>query len=267
MRVMARRRFRKVWVRAALALCVAPFLLTASLADAQTKGKGKKQKDPCDPTYVPAKGETPPTCPGVQEVPLQPSQGHASLAATPPPVQKKQPTRRVTTPARAVVNSPGFRMTRDGVTKIYLQIHGKPTVQQYATRAGVTYVLSDSRVPVTNNRHALMTQYFNTPVADARLRPYRNDVHLQIDLRAPSVPTAKLIELVKDEVVMLEVSFPAGDYYQQIPTGPMRGVPTRGRRGNSQSYSGGTPPPGARGGRTTPPSTGSPSSVLGPPAP
>ena len=266
MQGMARRRFSQTWVRAAV-LLAAPFLLTTSLADAQTKGK--KKKDPCDPTYVPAKDEPPPTCPGVTEVQLQPAQGPASLAPTPPPVPKKKPaaTKKADADKPATVNVPGFRMTRTGETKIFVQIHGKPEVRQYATRAGVTYVLSDCRVPVYNNRHPLMTQYFNTPVSDARLRQHRKDVHLQIDLRAPSSPTARLIELVKDEVALLEVTFPAGNYYAQIPSGPMRGIPGRGKRRN-ESYSGGTPPPGSRGNRgSAPPATGGRSSVLGPPAP
>lgn len=255
-----------------MALCVAPLLWTVAPADAQTAGK-KPKKDPCSPTYVPAEGEAPATCPGVQEVPLVPAQtqGAAAFTATPPPVEKdKKKTRqlrRAGTEPRAVVNSPGFRMARNGGSKIYVQIHGAPTVRQYTTRGGVTYVLSNARVPVTNNRHPLMTQYFNTPVADARLRPYKGDVHLEIDLRAPAAPTAKLVELVKDKVVMLEVTFPPGNYYQHIPrTGP-RGMP---RRGNTQSYTGTTPPPGSRAARDSGPSntgTSTRSSVLGPPAP
>ena len=268
---MAHRRLRTVWSRTLVALCAAPLFWTVSLADAQTGRRPKK--DPCDPSYVPAKGEAPATCPGVKDVPLVPAQSEAApsqaaLAPTPPPVQRKtRQLRGANTSDRAVVNNPGFRMNANGGSKIFVQIHGKPTVRQFVTRSGVTYVLSNARVPVRNNRHPLMTQYFNTPVADARLRQYKDDVHLQIDLRASAAPTTKLIELVKDKVVMLEVSFAPGNYYQYIPTTG----PRRQRRGNTKSYTGTTPPPGSRATRgSRQRDTGgssSRSSVLGPPAP
>ncbi len=242
-------------MRAALALCVAPLLLTASPADAQTKGKAKK--DPCDPTYVPAKGETPPICPGVTDVPVQPTQGTASLAPTPPPVEPQPRIRRADPPpTKAIANSPGFRMMPDGSSKIFLQIHGSPSVKQIATRGGVTYVLSDCRVPMNNNRRPLMTQYFNTPIADARLRQFQGDVHLRIDLRATVAPTPRLVELVPGKVVLLEVTFPAGNYQQYIPGD--------GRRGRSRAGRGAPPP--APSGRAAPP-RGQTNSVLGPPAP
>ena len=262
-------------MRAAVACCVAPLLVATAPAHAQSdspKDKSKSAKpavqvdERCSPTYVPKKGETPPTCPGVTEVPLQPAQGVARQAATPPPVKSRRARmRRKATEARAVINSPGFRMSRNGQSRIFVQIHGKPTVHQYVTRGGVTYVLSHARVPVHNNRHPLMTQYFNTPVADARLRQHRGDVLLRIDMRAPAAPTPRFVELVKDKVTMLEVTFPAGNYYRHIPRGPKRGIP--GRRGPRDPHRSGSAPPGARGRRSPPPDSGSRSSVLGPPAP
>ncbi len=153
-------------------------------------------------------------------------------------------------------------MARDGSSKIFLQVHGTPTVQQYATRSGVTYVFSNCRVPVYNNRHPLLTQYFNTPVADAALRQMRTDVQLRIDLRAPAVPTARLIELVPGKTVMLEVTFPAGNYYHQIPTSD------RLRPARPKSYPRSAPHgTKSRHGRTTSPSNDSRSSVLGPAVP
>lgn len=246
---MGPRSSRYARVRAAVALCMAPLLLTVSLADAQTARN--QPKDPCDPTYVPKKGEAPPTCPGVKEVTLEQPQGASAFAATPPPVEKPPPRARgVEATSRAVVNAPAFRMLRDGSSKVFVQVHGVPTVKQVTTRSGVTFVLSDCRVPVNNNRHALMTHYFNTPVADARLRQFRNDVHFNVDLRANAVPTARLVELVPGKVVVLEVTFPPGHYYEGLPGDPERGrgKADRGRRSRGNRGSSG-------------------SGVLGPPAP
>jgi hypothetical protein len=148
-------------------------------------------------------------------------------------------------------------MMPDGSSKIFLQIHGTPSVKQIATRGGVTYVLTDCRVPVNNNRHPLMTQYFNTPIADARLRQFQGDVHLRIDLRATVAPTPRLIELVPGKVVLLEVTFPPGNYQQYIPGDARRG---RGARAGQGA------PPAARTDRAAP-SRGQTGSVLGPPAP
>lgn len=265
MNLMRARRSRHGWARG-IAACVLPTILFVSVAGAQPKDRAPRVVDRCDPAYVPKKGETPPTCPGVKEIILEPAKGGAPVAPTPPPVPGKAERvqiRRAAQPARAVVNQPGFRMTSSGATRIYLQVHGTPKVHQYETRSGLTYVLSDARVPVQNNRHPLMTQYFNTPVADAQLRQVKDNVHLRIDLRAPASPQARFIELVPGKVVVLEVTFPPGNYYQHIPVT----VPNRRSRGSDPNRSG-SPPPGARGSRTPPPAyDDTPSNVLGPAAP
>ncbi|OQB14250.1 MAG: hypothetical protein BWY17_02540 [Deltaproteobacteria bacterium ADurb.Bin207] len=245
---MGPRSSRTAWFRAAVVLCAVPILTTSSFAAAQTAKNASK--DPCDPTYVPKKGETPPACPAVKDLVLERSDGAKPFAATPPPVEKPPPRAKTTTPpARAIVNSPAFRMQRDGSSKVFVQVHGTPSVRQITTRNGVVFVLTDCRVPVYNNRHALMTHYFNTPIADARLRQFRNDVHFNIDLRANATPTARLLELVPGQVSVLEVTFPPGHYYESIPSDPPRGRKrtAHGRRSRESRRDGG--------------------GVLGPPAP
>jgi hypothetical protein len=147
-------------------------------------------------------------------------------------------------------------MMRDGSSKVFVQVHGKPAIKQFATRGGVTYLLPGCRVPVSNNRHALMTQYFNTPISGVRLRQVGDNVLLTVDLRANATPQPRIVELAADKVVLLEVVFPPGNYYNQIPTGPTRSA---GRLNRHQEHE------RRHGHRDTSPPSGN--SVLGPPAP
>jgi len=246
---MGPRFLRGVRATAVVALGVA---FTASAApSAEAQARKKATTDPCDPSYVPKKGEVLPSCPGVKLLSLEPFQSAtASVAATPPPVETNRTGAR--TSGQAVVNAPAFQMLRDGSSKVYVQVHGVPKVTQITTRSGVTFVLSDSRVPINNNRHALLTNHFNTPVADARLAQFHNDVHLRVDLRANVEPVARLVELVRGQTVMLEVTFPPGNYYTEPIRDPERGHRSKstgdgqrrrsGARGSSQSDGGFGPP-------------------------
>jgi len=217
---------------AAIALCLSLSISFGSAADAQPK-KGVIT-DPCDPAYVPKRGENPPVCPGSRVLQLEPMPKQARGLATPPSVE----TPRAKGPAgqgRIVVNAPAFQMLRDGSSKVYVEIHGVPAVKQVITRGGVTYVMTDCRVPVANNRHALLTNHFNTPVSDARLSQNRGDVLLRIDLRTPVEPMARLFELVPGKAVLLEVTFPPGSYVTEPIADPERGTRGNGSRGGKRS--------------------------------
>lgn len=257
---MGCRSFRSRWSCAAFALVLAPFMLAAPLAGAQSR---RAAADPCAPDAPPPKkGQPPPKCPEGQEVPVVTEPSGPMRAADPPPAPTTASGRRAIQrkeDVRAVVSSPGFRMMRDGSSKVFVQVHGKPTIKQFATRGGVTYVLPNCRVPVTNNRHALMTQYFNTPISGARLRQAGDNVLLTVDLRANATPQPRIVELVPNKVVLLEVVFPPGNYYRQIPTDPAGPRQRRGNRHRDQDRRGGS--------RGSPPPSSGGNSVLGPPAP
>jgi hypothetical protein len=233
-------------------LCIAFALSVAPFADAQARKS--TAIDPCDPAYVPKKGETPAACPGVVDVVLEPSQGaSAAFPKNPPPVESRRTAQQQ---GRAVANAPAFQMLRDGSSKLYLQVHGVPKVSQVTTRGGVTYVLSNCAVPIHNNRHALLTNHFNTPVSDARLRPFQHDVHFRIDLRANVIPKARLVELEPGKVVMLEVTFPPGNYAVDPARDPERG---RKKSGDDTQPSKTRNPSG--------PNKSEPSTEFGPPVP
>lgn len=106
---------------------------------------------------------------------------------------------------------PGFRLNADGSTQIFVQLTSPVPVEEEKGPNTLTYTLKGARVALRNNRHALVTTSFNTPVARARLVETDEDVKLVIELRSATTPTETTAPAEHGRAVV-EVSFPPGDY-------------------------------------------------------
>ena len=151
-------------------------------------------------------------------------------------------------------------MRRDGSSVLYVQILGAPSIQQVKAPGRFIITIPNSKVPVHNNRRILRTRYFNTPIADARLKQVKDNVQVIIDLRANVSPKVTVSPVVQGKVSLLQVVFPAGSYYVRRD----EPIPARGRRARGSRSSSGTI---HRSHRRTAPPTSSHRSVMGPPSP
>lgn len=111
----------------------------------------------------------------------------------------------------AVATFPGFRLLPDGRSRIYVELTRSVSVDERRAEGMLIYVIRDARVPVRNNRNALITTHFATPVGRARLLKAGRDVELIIDLRKNASATQKVVA-GENGGARLEVDFPAGDY-------------------------------------------------------
>jgi hypothetical protein len=108
--------------------------------------------------------------------------------------------------------SPGYRGLPGGGSQIYVQLSSNVAPQLIKSAGSLTFVFAGFHVPVHNNRHALETQYFNTPVSDARLVQSKDDVRLVIVLRVPVDPVQRVVEVERGKTWELQLDFPAGKY-------------------------------------------------------
>ncbi len=155
----------------------------------------------------------------------------------------------------AIATFPGFRVLPGGASRIYVELTKGVTVDERRAQGMLVYVLHDARVLVRNNRNALLTTHFNTPVGRARLVTSGRDLELVIDLRAAANATQKVVA-GEGGSARLEVDFPAGDYP------PMPGMfepPAKGR-GEEPEPGGDSPSP------HTPPTSAAPPAASTPPA-
>ncbi|MET0593978.1 MAG: hypothetical protein ABW133_14850 [Polyangiaceae bacterium] len=124
----------------------------------------------------------------------------------------------------AVATFPGFRLLPDGRSRIYVELTKSVSVDERRADGMLIYVIHDARVPVRNNRNALLTTHFNTPVGRARLLSVGPDLELVIDLRAAANATQKIVP-ADGGGARLEIDFAAGDF----PPAPGMFEPVKGR--------------------------------------
>ncbi len=93
------------------------------------------------------------------------------------------------------VYQPGFEGGRDKGSTFFVVMSKKPDVVEQPTDDRLVYVVKNARVRTWNNHHALVTTFFATPVASARLVQVKKDVHFVLDLRAPAKPRWETVQL------------------------------------------------------------------------
>jgi hypothetical protein len=135
----------------------------------------------------------------------------ASLGSREGSPARRRPRAGRARPDAAVATFPGFRLLPDGKSRIYVELTKAVSVEERRGTGVLVYVIRDARVPVRNNRNALITTHFPTPVGRARLLSAGPDIELLIDLRQAASATHKVVA-GENGGARLEVDFPAGDY-------------------------------------------------------
>lgn len=111
---------------------------------------------------------------------------------------------------------PGFEELSDGGTRLFVELTKTVPVEELRAPGAITYVMHGMQVRLRNNRNALVTVHFNTPVLRARLVPHGKDLHFVVELRANVIPTWRVAQ-GKDGTSVLQVDFPKGDYLSGAP--------------------------------------------------
>lgn len=88
-------------------------------------------------------------------------------------------------PNAPIAMYPGFRMLADGTSQVWVYVSRKVTVTAASTTGQPTFVLTGAQVAVRNNTNALVTEYFDTPLARARLKRDPAGAQLVLELREP----------------------------------------------------------------------------------
>lgn len=82
-------------------------------------------------------------------------------------------------PNAPIAMFPGFRMLGDGSSQLWVHVTKKVNVSAAAT----SFALVGAQVNVRNNTNALVTEFFDTPLARARLKPDASGAQLVLELR------------------------------------------------------------------------------------
>lgn len=103
----------------------------------------------------------------------------------------------------------GFRVLPDGSTRIFVDLSGRAPVTKREREGELVYTLKGARLAAANNKNALVTTHFDTPVSRARLVPSSDDIELVIELRAETAASHRVLRR-DGEAAQLQIDFPAG---------------------------------------------------------
>lgn len=112
-----------------------------------------------------------------EEKPAGPTEGY-SWSVKPAKGGKWRPKKKLD-PHTPIATFPGFRLLADGSSQVWVHVTKKVTV----TAAATSFVLVGAHVAVRNNTHALVTEYFDTPLARAKLKSDAAGAQLVLELR------------------------------------------------------------------------------------
>ncbi|MBN2716743.1 MAG: hypothetical protein JXX14_12895 [Deltaproteobacteria bacterium] len=108
---------------------------------------------------------------------------------------------------------PGFMMTDDGGSRVFLQTTGP---LQYKIKAGkkkVVMTFHNTSVFLYNNRNPLVTQHFNTPVARINLKKRKKTTELILSMKTEAAPSVSQLTDA-DGYNYLFIDFGPGNYPQ-----------------------------------------------------
>ena len=169
----------------------------AALADPPAQGAPA----PAAPTPTPAPAPAAP----VKAAPAAPAA--AKTAAKAAPAKKKKKKKDVDAPVTGpIATYPGFRMLDGGGSRVFVTLSKKLAVTEHKAEGKLTYRIQGARVPTANNRRALITTFFSTPVSRAELVERDGDVDLVIEVRSAGAPQFRIVE--NDKGAELQVDFP-----------------------------------------------------------
>lgn len=108
---------------------------------------------------------------------------------------------------RVVVAWPGFQMTESG-SRLFLAVSAVPRMTPVNEAGKLVYRLERASVPLSNNRRALETVAFATPITRAYLRTRRGAVDLVIELRASGVQPTQSQQAGPEGITFVMLDFP-----------------------------------------------------------
>jgi hypothetical protein len=85
-------------------------------------------------------------------------------------------------------------MNADGTSQVWVQVNRKVTVNAGGGSGLYTYVLSGAQIPTWNNTNPLVTEYFDTPLARARLKDEKNGAQLILEMRESVQPKHRVVD-------------------------------------------------------------------------
>lgn len=139
------------------------------------------------------------------------SESAVALSEAPKPApKKKRKAKRDESGSKTgpVAQFVGFRVLPDGSSRVYVDLSGRVQVSKREGENELVYTLKGARLSSANNKNALLTAHFSTPVVKARLVPASDDIELVIDLRAKASPSHRVLRR-EGESTQLQIDFPA----------------------------------------------------------
>jgi hypothetical protein len=118
--------------------------------------------------------------------------------------------------ARALATLPGFRMFRDGSSRVFVEVLGRVPVTEEKAERRVVIHLRGVQVPEKVNKMDLPTTHFSTPVGRIHLLQVGDDADLVIDLRAAATSRVNVNQTETGTVV--SVDFPRFGAAQAAPS-------------------------------------------------
>ncbi len=107
---------------------------------------------------------------------------------------------------RVVVAWPGFQMTEQG-SRLFLAVSAVPRITPITETGRLVFRLERASVPLSNNRRALETVAFATPISRAYLRTRRGAVDLVVETRASGVQPTQSQQAGPEGITFLMFDF------------------------------------------------------------
>lgn len=111
----------------------------------------------------------------------------------------------------ALVTWPGFQMLPSGGSRVFIQLTVEVKPELKHVGANWQLVLPGVALPPGNARRPLDTSFFNTPVTAVRSKKHKNDVVVQLDMRAKVAPTLRT-EKAATGYFFVYLEFPVGNF-------------------------------------------------------
>lgn len=109
------------------------------------------------------------------------------------------------------VTWPGFSMTEDGGSQIFLQTTGPLAHKMESKKRVIRIKIKRAKIFLKNNRNPLVTTYFNTPIKSAHLKKRGKGVELIVELKESATPTVRQTT-GEDGYYYMFLDFPPGQY-------------------------------------------------------
>lgn len=108
---------------------------------------------------------------------------------------------------------PGFFMTADGGSRVFLQTTAPLSYKQKITKNKIILTFKNTKVHLSNNQNPLVTLHFNTPVKKIYLKKRKKHTELILEMKIKTEPTISQ-STDADGYSYLFVDFPMGQYPQ-----------------------------------------------------